>query len=171
MIFFRLDECVAYKIAVAAETIGIPQGVVFEAPQLNSQKGVEDVAWMRDFAGRGKSGDTRVVFSSDGMIRHREPERMAAINAGLIVFYAPKPAYWRSLKKRGQAAYFLRWFDTMLTIAGKSSPGDQYQLPASFSANTGLKPLSPMTNVVRRGRPKRPRATAPGDLLDIKTAD
>ncbi|RYD41047.1 MAG: hypothetical protein EOP83_34415 [Verrucomicrobiaceae bacterium] len=162
MIFFRLDECVAYKIALAAETIGIPQSVAFEAPQLLAQKGVEDVAWMEAFAKRGKATDLRVVFSSDGMMRHREPERMAAINAGLIVFYAPKAAFWRQLRKRGQAAYFLRWFDTMLALAAAGTPGDQYQLPPSFSANPALRPMPPMTNVVRKGRP--PKAKKPSKI-------
>lgn len=165
MIFFRLDECVAYKIAQAAEAIGIPQGVVFEAPQLLAQKGVEDTAWMKEFAERGRPTDLRLVFSSDGMMRHREPERMAAINAGLIVFYAPKASYWRGLRKRGQAAYFLRWFDTILALAKSASPGDQFQLPSSFSANPALKPMPPMTNVVRNRRPAKPKAGFKHKLL------
>lgn len=165
MIFFRLDECVAYKIAVAAKEVGIPQDVKFEAPQTDSQTGVQDIAWMKLFAERGGKNDRRVVFTSDGMIKHREAERAAAITAGLIVFYAPRAAYWRPLKKRGQAAYFLRWFDRMMDTARTAKPGDQFQLPASFSAGSVLKPLGSVIQPVKPRKPRTKKQTVAGKVL------
>ena len=159
MIFFRLDECVAYKIASAAEEIGIPQGVVFEAPQLTSQTGVADVAWMKDFSKRGKVSDVRMVFSTDAAMEHTEAERVAATEAGLIVFYGPKAKFWRPLRKFGQAAYFLRWFLTMVEIAKSANPGDQFQLPSSFILRASLTPLPPLR--AQRKRPGRPRRAKP----------
>ena len=88
MIFLRLDECVSYRIADAAKTIGIPEGVVFETPQHRQETGLEDVSWIAGFAKRGKPTDRRVVFSCDGRLRLNEVERAAAESAGLIVFYA-----------------------------------------------------------------------------------
>lgn len=165
MIFFRLDECVAYKIAVAAKEVGIPQDVKFEAPQTESQNGVQDIAWMKLFAERGGKNDKRVVFTSDGMIKHREAERAAAVTAGLIVFYAPRAAYWRPLKKRGQAAYFLRWFDRMMDTARAAQPGDQFQLPASFSAGSTLKPLGSVIKPPKARKPSTRKARASGSRL------
>jgi len=165
VIFFRLDECVAYKIALAAKEVGIPQDVKFEAPQTESQTGVQDIAWMKQFAERGGKNDKRVVFTSDGMIKHREAERAAAITAGLIVFYAPRAAYWRPLKRRGQAAYFLRWFDRMMETARAAQPGDQFQLPASFSAGSVLKPLSSVIQPVKARKPRRKQQKDSGKRL------
>lgn len=163
MIFFRLDECVAYKIARAAEEIGIPQGIVFEAPQLNAQKGVADVAWMKEFATRGKPTDIKMVFSTDAAMEHTEAERVAATEAGLIVFYGPKAKFWRPLKRFGQAAYFLRWFLTMTEIARAAKPGDQFQLPSNFILRSSLTPLPPLS--AKRNRPGRPRQVRPSGSL------
>ena len=167
MIFLWLDECVSHKIALAAETVGIPQGVQLDAPQLLGETGAKDVAWLEAFSKRGKATDLRIVFSSDGMMRHREAERAAAEGAGLIVFYAPSPQYWRGLRARGQAAYVIRWLDAMISVAKEASRGDQFQLPASFSARTTLKPLgSVMKSKPRKGRAPKPRPAAkPGSLL------
>jgi hypothetical protein len=165
VIFFRLDECVAYKIAVAAKEVGIPQDVKFEAPQTESQTGVQDIAWMKLFAERGSKSDKRVVFTSDGMIKHREAERAAAITAGLIVFYAPRAAFWRPLKKRGQAAYFLRWFDRMVETARAAQAGDQFQLPASFSAGSTLKPLGSVIKPVKTRKPSTRKPRTSGSRL------
>lgn len=164
MIFFRLDECISYRIADAAKTIGIPQGVVFETPHSRKEKGMKDVPWIASFAKRGKLTDRRVVFSSDGRMRLNEVERAAAESAGLIVFYAPKFDFWRHLHSRGQAAYILRWLDRMAAVAASASDGAQYQLPSTFNTAVKIREL-PSVIAVRPKRPRRAKSPKPAGPL------
>lgn len=162
-VFFRLDENISYKICLAAEAIGIPQGLKFEAPYLIGRTAEKDPNWIERLSRRGKATDVRCVFLGDAFT---EPERAAAEQAGLIVFFVPGPRWWRELRRMSQAAYFMRWLSAMVEM-GKTFPaGSQVQLPPSFSPRTDLKPLKSVLGLSRRrgGRPRR-RGPIKGPLI------
>lgn len=165
MIFLRLDECVSHRIADAAKALGIPQSLKFESPHALGEKGLKDVPWMARFAKRGRAADRRVVFSSDGRMKSNEVERAAAEAAGLVVFYAPRFSFWRHLHSRGQAAYFIRWLDKMVSTAEAANPGDQYQMPSTFNVKAQIKLLPSVLRAQPRrpGRPRKPPAS--GSLI------
>lgn len=161
MIFLRLDENVSYKIAEAAVTIGVPQGLQFEAPQTLGQTGMKDIPWIEALSKRGRPQDVRCVFSGD---RLTEPERAAAETAGLIVFFAPV-WWWRKLRRLRQAAYVLIWLEAMIEMAVSNPSGSLIQLPMTFSPRADLKPMASVLRTVSRpGRPRRPRGEPKGLL-------
>jgi hypothetical protein len=169
VILFRLDENVSYKIAEAAVAVGIPQELKLETPYSRGETGEPDVAWIRAFAKRGGKKAIRCVFSGDGQIRNNEPERAACEDAGLVLFFAPSPTWWRDLRKEGQAAYFIRWLPAMVQIARKAVPGSQFKLPGTFSPKEDLVPLPRVASTQKAVRPerKKTRSLAATPLLEM----
>lgn len=153
MIFIRLDENVSFKIVEAAKLIRIPQGVELESARATGDEGEPDTAWIAKFATRGRGTDVRVVFSGDGQMRSNIAERVALEEAGIVVFFAPQPA-WRDLGRAGQAAYLLRWLETLAETAKTAPTGAQYHLPNSFNIEV---PIRKLPSAIKRLPPRKPR--------------
>lgn len=161
MIFLRLDENVSHKIAKAAKLIRIPPGLDLESARAAGDEGKGDTAWIELFASRGGPEDIRAVFSGDGRMRANTVERVALESAGLVVFFAPQPA-WSNLGRFGQAAYFIRWIEKIVEIARTAPPGAQFHLPNSFNVEVPVRRLPSAVKRLparksRRARPKSER--------------
>lgn len=146
MIRIRLDENLSHKIAQALRALGLPSDVKIESPHEQGEAGLDDVSWIETFSRRGG----RCVLSGDGMMRYREPERAALEAGGLIAIYVPVPAFWRPLRKLGQAALIVRWYPVIEELARTGTPGTHFRIPTSWSPD--LSKLRPMPRVVARAR-------------------
>jgi len=82
-----------------------------------------DTPWLRKFALDGGT----VVITADRRMRSRLHERKALLDLGLIVFFAPST--WNRMKFMHQAAYLLRWWDTIIECAKNSPRSICWQLP------------------------------------------
>lgn len=165
MIFIRLDANVSHYIADLARKIGVPQGVVLEAPKPLNEEALPDTTWMERLADRGGPRDLRAAFSADNFKPH---ERALAEELGIILFSVPR-SYWRPLLRNGQVALVLRWLPRIIELVKTSPPGSQYRLPPSFNpaVRVRLEPRILEKKVVRSGRPRKAR---PLPLLDAAVA-
>lgn len=143
MTLIRFDENISPRVVAAIRAIGTPAGVDVEHPSELGQLGLADVDWLHDFKSRGG----RCIVTGDPKMRANIAERVALQATGLIAVFPPRRGGWyASLRLQGQAAYMLRWFQTIAEIAATAAPGDHFLLPPTFDVDPAkverLRPLS-----------------------------
>lgn len=112
-----------------------------------------DVPWLTKFKADGGA----IVISADKKMRARLHERQAINDLGLICFFVP--SQWSKWRFMQQSAYILRWWQVIVETANKSSPGECWQLPATWTPTpeslrnvTGPKKVTEKRSATSRSR-------------------
>lgn len=139
-----------------------------------------DAPWIRRFAAEGG----RAVISADAAMRRKPHERLALVEAQLVViFFSSAWSGWKFCRK---CSLLIHWWPTILTVAKKGKPGF-YSVPTAWPEEGKAKlqglptddlrlvrierQLAQRATVQRRRRRLRDNAGASGDLFDEGTQD
>lgn len=121
-----------------------------------------DVPWVQRFSGDGG----RIIISGDTRMKRIPHERLALVEAGMIVFFVSEK--WNSWQFCRKCSLLIHWWPAIVTTAKNAKPSEFYRIPANWAdkqkiekiANEDLKLLKierqkSKRGVVRAGRQRQ----------------
>lgn len=125
------------------------------APSLEEIKeaGKSDVNWIVPYA---KAGG-QVIVSGDGMMRQRPHERLALVQANMVVFFFDRS--WNNEAFWAKCSLLLRWWPMMIEAAKAAPTPSFWVVPATWSARSEIRQVP--HHDLRLERILRQKARAP----------
>lgn len=108
------------------------------APQIGDADYIakSDVPWVRRFAGDGG----RVIISGDARMKRFPHERLALVEAGMIVFFVSEK--WNSWQFCRKCSLLIHWWPAIITTGKNAKPSEFYRIPATWAENQKLEKIS-----------------------------
>lgn len=127
----RLDEHISPRVA-GALTAFIENRRGYEVSHVRDAHpvGASDISWLRAFAAEGGS----VIVSGDANILQRWPELVAYTETGLIGFFPQ--SRWNQSNGWTKAALLKVWWQSIVTKAQASRPGDTWRFPFQWTPSS-----------------------------------
>lgn len=146
------------------------------APSLDEIRasGKSDVPWIVSYARAGG----QVVLSGDVKMRQRPHERLALVQAGMVVFFFDRS--WNNQCFWKKCSLLLHWWPNLVGVAATAPSPSFWQVPATWTARSKIKQvphhdlkLERVERQIAQGpevrRLRRARRSAPSDhpVLDL----